>query len=318
MNRDETSSPLVSIVVLNYKRRQALEQCLRSVVAQDYAHREILVVDNHSEDGAEEMVRAMDPAIHWIGLGSNLGTCAGRNAGIRQARGAIVVTLDNDVLFASSSELEKLIRAFDQHPDADVLAFQVCDQATGQIRGREWCHPKNMLQYGNTEFETSFFPEGAVAFRHNVFDRAGLYYEPFFIGCEGGDLVFRILDKGFRILYYPSVRVFHLMEPETRTSDRPYYFYTRNYIWIAYKDYSLWPGLRYVFPKLLMMGFFAVRTGKYLSFLRGVKDAIAGLPMVRKSREPISRATVTHFTDLEQPRPGWAARLVRHRLQPQI
>lgn len=313
-----SSSPLISVVILNYKRKEALEQCLKSVIAQDYRPREIFVVDNHSEDGAEEMVRMLDSSIRWIGLPRNLGTCAGRNAGLRQARGDLIVTLDNDVLFASGEELTRLVALSERHPDAGVFALQVCDQATGKIRGREWCHPKNILKDGASEFETSFFPEGAVAFRREVLDQTGLYYEPFFIGCEGGDLAIRILDHGFKILYSPSVRVYHLMEPETRTADRPYYYYTRNYTWIAFKNYSLWEGLRYVFPKLLMMGFFASRTGKWRSFLRGFKDGLSGFPMVRKDRQPVGRATITHFGDLERERPGWIARLARHRLQPQI
>ncbi len=310
--------PWVSIVVLNYKRRDALALCLSSVLAQTYIRRDIIVVDNHSEDGAEEMVRALDPAIHWIGLPQNLGSCAGRNAGLRQAQGDLIVTLDNDVLFASPAELARLVDLADRRPDSAVFAMQVCDQATGKIRGREWCHPKSRIRDGSNEFESSFFPEGAVAFRREALDHAGLYYEPFFIGCEGGDLAIRILDQGFKILYSPSVRVVHLMEPETRTADRPYYFYTRNYIWIAYKNYRLWPGVQYAFPKLLMMAAFSLRTGTFSSFVRGVKDACAGLSKVRPDRKPVGSVALRHFGDLERDRPGWIARLARHRLQPEI
>lgn len=54
-------NPLVSIVILNYKRLSALEQTLESVVAQTYAHREIIVVDNHSEEEVATAVQRLGP-----------------------------------------------------------------------------------------------------------------------------------------------------------------------------------------------------------------------------------------------------------------
>ena len=85
------SLPLVSIVVLNYKRLSALEQTLQSAVAQQYPHKEIIVVDNHSEENVAAVVHKFGPDIQLIELAANLGGCAGRNAGIRAARGELVI-----------------------------------------------------------------------------------------------------------------------------------------------------------------------------------------------------------------------------------
>lgn len=306
------STPRVSVVILNYKRVAALKRCLDSVLSQNYSRLEVIVVDNHSEEDLGPALHGTGGRVRLIELPENSGACAGRNAGIRQAGGDVIVTLDNDVRFASAFEIQKLVRAFADHPDIHVLAFQVCCEGSGKLRIREWCHPRNWKRYGSSEFETDFFGEGASAFRAPVFREAGLYYEPLFIGHEGHDLGLRILDCGFRILYCPEVRVFHDMSPETRLSGRAYYMYTRNYIWIAHKNYSGWIAFRFLASKLAMMLTFSVRDGHCFAFARGVRDAVRGLPMVHRHRTLARHQTLAHIRTLEKFRPNWLFRLARH------
>lgn len=310
--------PLLSIVVLNYNRRDALAKCLDAVLRQDYTKREVIVVDNHSEENIENLVAECGPSVRLIRLSENFGSCTGRNVGIRAARGEILVMIDNDVVLASQFELTEIVKAFNECAAAGVLAFQICDVDSGKPRAREWCHPRDMHEFWQKKFETCFFGEGASAFRREVFEAAGMYYEPLFIGCEGHDLALRIAESGFRIFYTPRVRVYHLMSPETRQSDRPFYFYTRNYIWIARKDYSLFQGLRFAAPKLLMMLYFSVRSGYPKAYLRGLRDGLRGLAMVSRVRAPIGRATISRIRELERWRPTIWTRFNRHREVVQI
>jgi GT2 family glycosyltransferase len=309
--------PLVSVIVLNYKRLKELAECLDSVLRQEYGNLEIIVVDNHSEEDVAGLVHARSSAIRLIELPANLGACGGRNAGIREARGQILITIDNDVSFASPFDVGKVVQAFEDHPDFHVLAFRICDVATGKLRVREWCHPRDWKEFGGTEFETYFFGEGASAFRREVFDVAGLYWEPLFIGNEGYDLTLRIFNHGFRILYCPRVAVSHSMSPDTRPQNRPFYIYTRNYIWIAYKDFPLLEGIRYVIPKLLMMAFFAVRAGRLVPLLRGAWEGFSGLKRIER-RTPSSRTTIAQLAELERSRPNWLRRFTRHRIETQL
>lgn len=318
MNTAGVETPLVSVVILNYKRRDALVQSLDSVLRQEYSNREIILVDNHSDDGIREFVECLSEPVRLIELDENRGACGGRNAGLREAHGDIIVTLDNDIYFDSPFELSKVVQLFHARPDVHVLAFQLCDAASGALRVREWCHPRNWKEFGQSEFETNFFVEGACACRREVYETAGLYFEPLFIGCEGHDLALRILDHEFRILYCPQIRACHLMSPITRTRERPYYFYTRNYIWIAFKDYSVIGGFCFLQPKLLMMSYFTLRSGCYGAFLKGLWDGLRGLPEIHSQRTQIKRATVSYMNGLERGRPGWLTRLARHSLEPQI
>jgi glycosyltransferase involved in cell wall biosynthesis len=312
------AAPLVSIVILYYKRREIIEETLASAVRQDYPNREVIVVDNHSEDDLRQVLDGLGSQVRLVELPDNVGACAGRNAGIRAARGDVIVVIDDDVCFASPWEVSKIVKTFQERPDMHVLALQVCDPRTGKVRIREWCHTRPYDEYVEQEFETNWFGEGASAFRREVFDRCGLYYEPLYYGAEGHDMVVRILDHGFRVLHTPRIRVNHWASDRGRTVGRQYYFFTRNFIWMAYKDYRLFDGIRFVVPKLLMMVYFAWRSTSYRPVVQGLWDGLRGLRAVRADRTPISRSTLNRIAEHEHWRPNVFARLARHRAEPQI
>ncbi len=309
-------TPLVSIVILNYKRLTALEQTLQSVLAQEYPNKEVIVVDNHSEEDVAAMVTKYGPDVQLIALEANLGACGGRNAGIRAAHGELLITLDNDVSFLGPDALDKVVRVFQEQPDYHVLAFQLRDPQTGRLRLREWCHPKDWREFADKSFPTHFFVEGAAAYRREVFEQAGLYFEPLFVYHEGWDLGLRILDKGYRILYTPEIQVSHLMSPDGRAKARPHFLFTRNYIWVAYRDYPLWAGLRFVSFRLAMMACFALRTGHFSTFLEGLWAGIRGCQNIE--RAPVHRQTIQYVNSLERERPNIFVRYVRHRTAPQL
>lgn len=310
------STPLVSIIILNYKRLTALEQCLRSVVAQHYPHKEIIVVDNHSQEDVAAVVQKYGPGVQLVALEANLGACGGRNAGILAAHGDILITLDNDVILLAPDAIDTVVRVFDEEPSHHVLAFQLRDLQTGQLRLREWCHPKDWRRFADERFSTHFFVEGAAAYRREVFAHAGLYFEPLFVYHEGWDLGLRILDKGYRILYTPQIQVAHLMSPEGRGNTRPHFLFTRNYIWIAYKEYPLLPGLRFLLFRLAMMTCFALRTGHLITFLKGLWAGIRGCCDIE--RDPVHRNTIKYVNSLERERPNIFVRYARHRTAPQL
>jgi GT2 family glycosyltransferase len=131
-------------------------------------------------------------------------------------------------------------------------------------------------------------------------------------------LALRIIDHEFRILYVPHIRLCHLMSAETRTADRPYYFYTRNYIWIAFKDYPPVAGAAFLASKLIMMLYFSIRSRRLRAYLRGLRDGFCGLSRIQQDRTRVRQATVGYIRALERWRPSLRARLSRHRGTVQI
>jgi GT2 family glycosyltransferase len=310
-------NPLISVVILNYRRWEALKNTLSSAISQSYTSREIIVVDNGSGDATGALVREHFPEVTLVELETNAG-CVGRNRGIEAARGEWVVTIDNDVYFDSAFELQKIVSEFGECPEASCIVFKVLDSTTGQLHIRDWCHPRSYSEYSEKEFETSYIPEGACAFRRQDFLQVGGYYEPLWIGHEGFDLSLRLLNRGGRIFYRPSIRVRHLMSQETRNSWRPYYYYTRNYLWVAVRNYPIARVVPFLAEKMAMMAYFACRTGNVSAMIRGVRDAALGFRNVWATRKPVSRATFRLLADVSRERPGLLARLRRHHVRPLI
>jgi GT2 family glycosyltransferase len=318
MSRDvPMQNPLISVVILNYRRWEALNGTLSTVVSQSYSPREVIVVDNGSGDGSADLVRQHFPEVTVMELEGNPG-CLGRTCGVETAHGEFVVTIDNDVYFDSAFELQKIANAFSACPEASCIVFKVLESETGLLHVRDWCHPRSYAEYSDREFETSFIPEGACAFRREDFLKIGGYYEPLWIGCEGFDLSLRLLEGGGRIFYQPSIRVRHLLSQETRNSWRPYYYYTRNYLWIALRNYPTMRAVPFLAEKMAMMLCFAGRTGNLKSMFRGVRDAVLGFRKVWATRNPVSSAVFQHLADLSRERPNLWARLRRHRERPLI
>lgn len=309
---------LISVAILSYKRQEALAQTLASVEMQSYRPREIIVVDNGSGDGIESFLRQNFPGVILVPLRSNVGTVA-RNRGVLHAKGSLVVTLDNDVSFDSAFELLRIVNAFERAPEADCIAFKVLDASGEHLHTRDWCHPRSYQRYQDTDFETPFITEGACAFRRQRFLRAGGYYEPLFIGHEGWDLALRLLDLGGHIFYNPAIRVRHAaLKDSTRSNSRPYYYYTRNYFWVAARNYPFTSALPYLVKYIGMMAYFSLREGHVVAFSQGVWDGLTGLPKIWRTRKAFSKTTLKRIQTMSKERPGWIAAWRRHRERPQI
>lgn len=306
---------LISIVILNYRRRLDLIRALESVRAQSYQPREVVVVDNGSGDDLADFLAAEYPEVRLVGLQENIG-CAGRNRGVAAARGDIVVTIDNDVCFDSPFELQKVANAFGKSSQVSCIVFKVLQGDTGRVHLRDWCHPRSYWDFSDSQFETCFIPEGACAFRRDDFSKTGGYYEPLWIGCEGWDLALRMIDADMKIVYCPEIRVRHAMSNETRSDGRNFYFYTRNYLWIAFKDYSGWRRWSYLGYHWLMMGLFGMRAGHPAKVLRGVRDGVIGLSKLKRTR--ISHAGWRRLNTITSQRPGLLLRLKKHRERPLV
>ena len=300
----------VTIAILNYQRRDALRRALEAARGQRYAPLEILAVDNASTDGSQEMVRDEFPDVHLVALPANIAAAA-RNEGVRAAKGEIVFTLDNDVLFTTPEDVARGVAAFERHPRAAVVNFTILGP-DGVLSRRDWCHPRDPDRWANTEFVTDYVLEGASACRREAFVASGGYWAPFFIGHEGWDLALRLLDAGHELVYTPDVRVRHMVDPTVRPSSRIYYTFTRNAIWVALRNFSTVAAARSIALDLALMGFTAARAGELAAYARGIADGVRGMPAAMATRTPLTRDARARRRSIRALKPGLLARVARH------
>ena len=81
----DIQSPLISVIVVNWNRRELLRSCLTSLTLQQGVPHEIILVDNGSTDGSVEMARLVVPDLRVIRNATNQGFCRANNQGIAEA-----------------------------------------------------------------------------------------------------------------------------------------------------------------------------------------------------------------------------------------
>ena len=302
----------ISLVVLSYERKDCLRELLQHLRGIAPHLLEIVVVDNASTDGTDEMVRAEFPDVGFLRNDTNLGAC-GRTRGMELARGELIITLDDDVFGLEQSDLLRIQEIFAADPKLAVLNFRVLDYYSGEVCN--WVHhcPADRAL---TRFATYEITEGAVAIRRAALAQVGGYWEKFFIGHEGPDLAFRMMDAGFAVAYDGSIAVRHRHESQGRASWRFYYYDTRNQIWLAARRLHLRQAIRYLGVGLPAMAVYSLRDGFLLWWLRGVKDALKELRFVWSTRSPMQPHTRALVREIDKDRPNFWSLAFKRLRQP--
>lgn len=115
--------PLVSIVMPCYNRMQTVPAAVQSVIDQDYAHWELLLIDDGSSDGTREWCEQQaqqEPRITLIALPENAGVSHARNCGLAQAKGQYITYLDSDNQW-DPRYISAMVGAYARLPEAQAL-----------------------------------------------------------------------------------------------------------------------------------------------------------------------------------------------------
>ena len=105
---------LISVVIPCYNRRDKLPACLFSVLGQTYTNMEVIVVDDASTDGTQELFENItDPRVKYYRYEQNRGACYARNYGAERARGELLAFQDSDDTW-HAEKLEKQLRLLEE------------------------------------------------------------------------------------------------------------------------------------------------------------------------------------------------------------
>ena len=213
-------TPTISVVVVNWNRRDLLRACLDSLAAQTFTDFEIIVVDNGSDDGSAEMVKNFSRPIRLIENRENRGFCAGNNQGFAVSRAEFVALLNNDAE-ADPGWLRAMLDAIRVKPDvgesdvgmvaSKILVWEdprVIDKCghliypDGQNRGRG----HGQIDRGQfSRQEEVLWPDGCAAlYRRAMLDEVGGFDEEFFAYADDAELGLRARIAGWTCLYAPA------------------------------------------------------------------------------------------------------------------
>ena len=212
----------VTVVIPNWNGMRFLKTCLDSLRRQDTDDFETLVVDNHSEDGSVEFIRAHYPEVRLIVHEENLGFTGGVNAGIEASESPYVLLLNNDTE-CDPGFVRALFTAIDRDPrlfsvssrmirfgERDVLddagdLFTVLGYQAQRGTGQPVRDPKYLKP--NRVFSAC---AGAAIYRKSVFEEMGAFDPDHFAYLEDVDVGYRAMIYGYRNVYEPSAVVYHV------------------------------------------------------------------------------------------------------------
>jgi GT2 family glycosyltransferase len=226
--------PELSIIIVSYNTREVLAKCLASVFA--HAPRrsyEVVVVDNASEDGSPEMVRADFPKVRLLPKDRNLGFGPANNLGVKSTEGALLLMQNSDLL-ALPGLYDGALDYLGDRPRIGVLGPRLVGP-DGELRQLSWGWKLNLLgEMKARRFSPSRIQEsekvrrrvekmqtrirsvdvvaGACMFvRRAVFDDIGLFDEKLLFYLEESDLCLRARQAGWKVVFHPGLNATHLL-----------------------------------------------------------------------------------------------------------
>lgn len=198
---------LISIVIPTYNQAHFIGRSLRSVLDQTYAKWEAIVIDNHSQDNTDEVVRGIaDPRITLLKINNSGVIAASRNMGIRAAKGEWVAFLDSDDWW-TPNKLSECMKKSDEetvflYHDLKVLREKKSMLGARFIKSRQLYKPVllDLLAGGNVIANSS-----VVVRRRLLLEIGCLDEDQQMIGCEDYNAWLRIAQLSDHFLHVPQV-----------------------------------------------------------------------------------------------------------------
>jgi GT2 family glycosyltransferase len=219
-----TVAPALSYCVVNTNGREDLLACLDAI---DRTHpagveREVLVLDNASDDGSTEAVRARDGDARLIALERRTGKAENDSTLLREARGRYCLLLNED------SELQPgavvaLLAALDADPRAGAAGAQLLDSAGAPVScawrfpgvgtalaGAAFLHRWLTVQSkGGATRPVDWAQSSALMVRREAAADVGYLDPAFFVYYDECDFCKRLGDAGWRTLFVPAAEAVH-------------------------------------------------------------------------------------------------------------
>jgi GT2 family glycosyltransferase len=244
-----------SVIIVTYNHCKYIGNCLNSVLKNNPL--EVIMVDNGSTDGTIELIEKEFPNVKLIKSGKNLGYGGGNNLGVKYAKGEYIVILNPDTK-VDENGLKELLKPFERYDNIittpKVLLYDgkkintaglIC-HFTGLSFVRGLYKDKNELN--KEEFIGGIAGECFAVKKEDYLKIRG-FDENLFAYNEDGELSWRALSTGYKILYVPTSIVYHDYELKV-PPNKIYHLEKARYIIL--RRYLNWEYYILLFPSLFM------------------------------------------------------------------
>ena len=236
---------VLNIIYVNFNSTDLLIKSIQTIFDHNKNRQDlqIIVFDNGSNDDPNR-VKVFFPRINLILNRKNIGFGAGVNQALSHCHSKYVIFLNPDSL-VNNSLIETSVRFMDQHDKIGILGPMIIDE-DGSVQGSARAFPSPLTSiFGRNTPITKLFPNNKIT-RSNILtwrtdnktpievdwvsgacmvarleavQAVGGFDTRFFLYWEDTDLCKRIRDKGWKVVYYPKIKITHFVGKSS--SSRP-------------------------------------------------------------------------------------------------
>ncbi len=233
----------LSIIIVNYNVKEFLQNLIHSIEkATLNITKEIIVVDNASDDGSNEFIKNNFPQIKLIANNKNLGFGKANNLGLKETLGKFILLINPDTIVAEDT-LEKMIEFFRKNPEAGLAGCKILNPdgtlqlacrrsfpgpwtSLTKVTGLSSLFPQSKIfaRYNltyldeNQSYEVDAISGSFMMMRREVYEKVGGFDEQFFMYGEDLDICYRIQKAGFKVFYVHTTQIIHYKGESTKRS----------------------------------------------------------------------------------------------------
>jgi GT2 family glycosyltransferase len=249
----------LSIIIVNYNVKEFLQNLIHSIEkASTKITKEIIVIDNASDDGSVEFLKEKFPQIRLIANKINLGFGKANNIGLKQATGKYILLINPDTIVAEDT-FEKMIQFFETNKNVGLAGCKILNPdgtlqlacrrsfpgpwtSFTKVTGLSLLFPKSKLfaRYNltyldeNQSYEVDAISGSFMIMRREVYKKVGGFDEQFFMYGEDLDICYRIQKAGFKVFYVHTTQIIHYKGESTKRSslDETKVFYNAMHLFV--------------------------------------------------------------------------------------
>ncbi len=218
---------LVSVIIVNWNGKRFVKDCLDSVLGQTYPALEVIVIDNGSTDGSQEIIGRNYPSVILIENEENKGFSKAINQGIAISKGLYVIPLNIDVVMTPTYISEMVKAASLDEKIGSVSGKLLRFNGEGRTKvidsvGHTMFENRLVIDRGDGEIDEGQYDQreyifgscaAASLYKRGMLEdvKAGGEYfdEAFFAFLEDVDINWRAQLLGWKCIYTPSAVAYH-------------------------------------------------------------------------------------------------------------
>jgi len=260
----------LSIIIVSYNTQKLLRDCIQSVIdsTKDISY-EIIVVDNNSTDGSQQILNETYPDIKLLCNKDNVGFSRANNQGFRVSSGQYLLFLNSDTIVSNNAVL-KMVDYMKENQEAGIVGPKILNERHQPTRsymqfmdaGTLFLGSKNLrflfdvekhrLHFSQYDYDSiqnvPWLSGASLMIARNIFEEAGLFDERYFLYLEDMDLCLQVHKRGYQVVYFPRAEITHLFGGSSHQQhDRLNQLYNESMAYYFHKNY---PGLQYFLAKL--------------------------------------------------------------------